>query len=89
MRGAAVRRSGEEAVMLRIAGSLCVVAVVGYVALHLAFGVAGGLLGLFFALAFLLLKALLALALIYFVLGIVAPDAARKVRSFVSGPPAL
>jgi hypothetical protein len=89
MRGAAVRRSREEADMLRIAGSLCVVAVVGYVALHLVFGVAGGLLGLLFALAFLLFKALLALALVYFILSLVAPDAARKMRGFVVGPPAL
>jgi hypothetical protein len=77
----------KEADMLKIAATVCVVAMVGTVALHLAFGVAGGLLGMLFGLAWLLFKALLGLALVYFVLSIVAPDAARKVRGFVSGPP--
>ncbi|GAC1344852.1 MAG: hypothetical protein NVSMB23_20250 [Myxococcales bacterium] len=71
--------------MLRIAVWLCLVLAVGYVALHLFLGIAGGLIGLVLGLAWLLLKAMVVLALAYAVLGLVAPDAARKVRLLVAG----
>ena len=73
--------------MLRMAGSAFVLAVVGIVVLHLVLGMAGGLIGLLFGVAWLLFKAMLALTLLYFVLSVVAPDAARKMRGIVSGPP--
>jgi hypothetical protein len=72
--------------MIRIAATLAVLAIVTLVAIRIVAGVAGGILGLVLAFAWLAFKVLLAAGLIYFVLTIVAPDTARKMRDRFSGP---
>lgn len=66
--------------MLRTILTIGAFAVLGLLALQLAFGVLGSLLGLFFFLVGLALKiALLGLA-IYLVVRVVSPETARKLR---------
>ena len=56
-------------------------------AIRIIFGVAGGILGLILGVAWLFLKLLIVAAIVYFVLTLVAPDTARKVRDrFSRGP---
>ena len=69
--------------MFRTVATVAVVALVGFSLLRLVFGVMGGVLGLMFTLAFLALKVLLFVGLVYFILSMVAPDTARKVRGAV------
>jgi hypothetical protein len=52
-------------------------------------GVAGGVLGLLLGIAWLLFKLLIVAAVVYFVLTIVAPDTARKVRERIQGRPTI
>jgi uncharacterized membrane protein len=66
--------------MFRTAATIAVVALVGFTIFRVVFGVLGGFIGLLFGIAFLVLKALVLAGIIYFILSIVAPDTARKVR---------
>ena len=66
--------------MFRTAATIAVVAFVGFAIFKVVFGVMGGFIGLLFGLAFLVFKALVLAGIIYFVLSMVAPDTARKVR---------
>ena len=69
--------------MFRTAATVAVVAFVGFAIFRVVFGVMGGFIGLLFGLAFLVLKLLILAGIIYFVLSIVAPETARKVRTAV------
>lgn len=71
--------------MFRTAATLALVALVALVAIRIVAGVAGGILGMLLGIAWLLFKLLIAAAIVYFVLTIVAPDTARKVRERISG----
>ncbi len=72
---------------MRFAATFAVIAVVTWVAFKLVFGVAGGIIGLLLALAWFALKLLLLVGAVYFVLTLVAPDFARKLRERISGEP--
>ena len=72
---------------MRFAATFAVIAVTAWVVFKVVFGVAGGIIGLLLALAWLALKLLLVGGAVYFVLTLVAPDTARKVRERVSGEP--
>ncbi len=73
--------------MFRTAATLALAALVTLVAIRIIFGVAGGILGLILGVAWLFLKLLIVAAIVYFVLTLVAPDTARKVRDrFSRGP---
>ncbi len=72
---------------MRFAATFAIIAVIAWIAFKVVFGVAGGIIGLLLALAWLALKLLLVGGAIYFVLSLVAPDLARKVRERVSGEP--
>jgi hypothetical protein len=75
--------------MFRTAASLALVALVALVAIRIVAGVAGGVIGLLIGVAWLFLKLLVVAGVVYFVLTIVAPDTARKVRDRFSGGPTL
>src|SRR5438552_3950610 len=53
---------------MRLAGTLVVMAVVGYVAVKVLFGVAGGVVGILLSLAWLALKVMLVVGLIYWLM---------------------
>jgi membrane protein implicated in regulation of membrane protease activity len=72
---------------MRFAATFAIIAVTAWVAFRVVFGIAGGIIGLLLGLALLALKLLLVGGAIYFVLTLVAPDTARKVRERVSGEP--
>ena len=69
--------------MLRTVAVLAAVAVVGWIALKLVFGVAGGLIGLLISLAWLGLKITLVVGLIYWLLTVFSPETAQKLRDSV------
>ena len=74
--------------MLRTAFAIGVAVVIGACVLKLVTGVVGGVLGLLLALAWVALKILIFVGVAYFVLSIISPDTARKVRERVGGGPA-
>ena len=73
--------------MLRTLFSVGLMAIVGLFVLKFAFGILGGVLAIFIALAFLAVKILLVGAVGYIVLRIVAPGTARRLRDRFSGAP--
>lgn len=74
--------------MLRTIFSIGLFAVLGLIALKFIFGIFGALFGLFFFLLFAALKVALIGVVIYFIIRIVSPDTARKLRGRWSGPAA-
>jgi hypothetical protein len=70
---------------MRTAGTIAVVALAAWIAFKLVFGVAGGIIGLLLALAWFALKLLLLLGVGYFILKIVSPETARRVRECIAG----
>jgi hypothetical protein len=71
--------------MLRTAFAIGVAVVIGACVMKLFTGVVGGLLGVLLAIAWLALKVLIFVGVAYFVLSIISPDTARKVRERVGG----
>ena len=71
--------------MLRTIFTIGLFALLGLFALKLAFGVFGTLLGLFGWLLVLAIKIAIIGAVIYFVIRIVSPDTARRMRERWSG----
>jgi hypothetical protein len=59
--------------------------VIGACVLRLVTGVVGGLLGVLLTLAWFAAKILIFVGVAYFVLSIISPDTARKVRERVGG----
>ena len=64
---------------------LAVVAVLGYVAIKIAFGVAGGIVGLLLSLAWFALKVVLVVGLVYWLLTVFSPETAKKMRDVIRG----
>ena len=71
--------------MLRTILSIGLFAVLGLIALKLIFGVFGVLMGLFIPLLFMALKIGLIALVIYFIIRIVSPDTAARLRAKFSG----
>ena len=69
--------------MFRTVAVLAGVAVVGWIVLKVVFGVAGGLIGMLIALAWLALKILLVVGLIYWLVSVFSPETAQKLRNSV------
>lgn len=69
---------------MRTIAAVAFAGVIAFVVLRVVGGVLGGVLGLLLGLAFLALKLLIVAGVIYFVLSIVSPDTAKKVRERVS-----
>jgi len=74
--------------MLRTIFSIGLFAVLGLIALKFIFGIFGVLVSMFITLLFLALKIALVGLAIYFVIRIVSPDTARRLRERWSGRPA-
>jgi uncharacterized membrane protein len=64
---------------------LAVVVVLGYVAVKIVFGVAGGIVGLLFSLAWFVLKVALVVGLVYWLLTVFSPETAKKMRDAFRG----
>ena len=64
---------------------LAVIAVLGYVAIKIAFGVAGGIVGLLLSLAWFALKVVLVVGLVYWLLTVFSPETAKKMRDAIRG----
>ena len=72
--------------MLRTIFSIGLFAVLGLIALKFIFGIFGLAVGLFLGLLFVALKIAFVLLVVYFIIRIVSPDTARKLRERWSGP---
>jgi ABC-type transport system involved in multi-copper enzyme maturation permease subunit len=65
--------------------AVAIAVVAGYVALKILFGFAGGLIGLVISVAWFALKILVFVGVAYWILSIIAPDMAKRVRERVGG----
>jgi len=74
--------------MLRTIFSIGLFAVLGLIALKFIFGIFGVAVGLFMWLFFLAIKVALIGLVLYFIIRIVSPDTARRLRERWSGPAA-
>jgi hypothetical protein len=72
--------------MLRTIFSIGLFAVLGLIALKFIFGIFGIAVGLFIWLLFAALKVALVGIVIYFIIRVVSPDTARRIRERWSGP---
>ncbi|HET9751921.1 MAG TPA: hypothetical protein VFP52_03120 [Myxococcales bacterium] len=70
---------------MRTAASIAIVALICWVAIKIVFGVTGGIIGLLLSLAWLLLKILLVVGLVYWLLTVFSPETARKMRDAIKG----
>ena len=70
---------------MRTAASIAIVGLVCWVAIKIVFGVTGGIIGLLLSLAWLLLKVLLVVGLVYWLLTVFSPETARKMRDAIKG----
>jgi hypothetical protein len=77
----------EDFPMLRTLFTIGVMAILGLFVLKFVFGILGGVLGLFIALAFLAFKIVLIGAVAYVVIAIVSPRSAKRLRERFSGAP--
>ena len=71
--------------MLRTIFSIGLFAVLGLIALKFIFGIASFAVSLFMMLLFLAIKIALVLLVVYFIIRIVSPDTARRLRERWSG----
>ena len=74
--------------MLRTIFSIGLFAVLGLIALKFIFGIFGVAVGLFMWLFVLAIKVALSALVLYFIIRIVSPDTARRLRERWSGPAA-
>ncbi|HTI63406.1 MAG TPA: hypothetical protein VL524_07835 [Gemmatimonadaceae bacterium] len=74
--------------MLRTIFSIGLFAVLGLIALKFIFGILGFAVGLFMMLLVLAIKIALVLLVIYFIIRLVSPETARRLRERWSGPAA-
>jgi uncharacterized membrane protein len=70
---------------MRTLATIAIVALIGWIALKIVFGVAGGVVGLLLSLAWLILKILLVVGIVYWVLSVFSPETARKMRDAFKG----
>jgi len=71
--------------MIRTAASVAIVGLICWVAIKIIFGVTGGIIGLLLSLAWLLLKIMLVVGLVYWLLTVFSPETARKMRDAIKG----
>ena len=65
--------------------TVAIVALVGWFAVKMVFGFAGGIVGLLLSLAWLVLKILLVVGIVYWVLSVFSPETARKMKDAFKG----
>lgn len=77
--------------MFRTLGVVALAALVAIVVGKVVIGVAGGVVGLLLSIAWLIFKILVFVGIAYFVISLISPETARKIRGEAgggSGPPA-
>ena len=67
--------------------AIVIAIVAGWLALKVIFGFAGGAIGLLLSLAWFAFKILLFVGVAYWVLTLIAPDTAKKMKDRVQGSP--
>ena len=70
---------------MRTFATVAIVALIGWIALKIVFGVAGGIVGLLLSLAWIALKVLLVVGIVYWLLSVFSPETARKMRDTFKG----
>jgi uncharacterized membrane protein len=70
---------------MRTLATIAIVALIGWITLKIVFGVAGGVVGLLLSLAWLILKILLVVGIVYWVMSVFSPETARKMRDAFKG----
>jgi len=65
---------------MRTVVTVAVVALIGWVCVKIVFGFAGGIVGLLLSLAWLGLKILLVVGIVYWLISVFSPETARKIR---------
>ena len=68
---------------MKTIASVAVNAVLGWVALKVVFGFAGGVIGLLLGLCWFALKVLLVAGIVYWLISVFSPETARKIRENV------
>jgi uncharacterized membrane protein len=71
--------------MFRTAFAVAAVGIAAWIAIRIVFGVAGGLLGLLLALAWIALKVVLVVGLIYWVVSVFSPSTAKRMKDAMKG----
>ena len=71
--------------MFRTAAIVAVAVLVALAIGNVVFGVVGGVVGLLLSLAWVLLKILIIGGLAYFIISLVSPDTARRIREAIGG----
>ena len=74
---------------MRTLGTIAIVALAGWLCVKIVFGFAGGIVGLLLSLAWLVLKVLLVVGIVYWLISVFSPDTARKIREGVKGNPSI
>lgn len=70
---------------MRTFATVAIVALIGWIAIKVVFGVAGGLVGLLLSLAWLVLKVVLIVGIVYWMLTVFSPETARKMKDALKG----
>ena len=65
---------------MRTVATVAVVALIGWVCVKIVFGFAGGIVALLLSLAWLGLKILLVVGIVYWLISVFSPETARKIR---------
>jgi uncharacterized membrane protein len=71
--------------MFRTAFSIAAIGLCIWLAIRVVFGVAGGIIGVLLTLAWLALKVVLVVGLIYWLLTVFSPDTAKKMKESLRG----
>ncbi len=75
--------------MFRTVFTVALVALIGWVAIQIVLGVAGGVIGLLLSLLWLALKVALVVGILYWLLTVFSPETARKMRDAMKGGDSL
>jgi uncharacterized membrane protein len=70
---------------MRTFATVAIVGLVCWIAVKIVFGVAGGIVGLLISLAWLALKVLLVVGIVYWLLSVFSPETARKMKDVFKG----
>ena len=65
--------------------TFAIIALAGWLCVKVVFGFAGGIIGLLLSLAWLALKVLLVVGIVYWLISVFSPDTARKIREGMKG----
>lgn len=70
---------------MRTFAAVAIISLLGWIAIKIVFGVAGGIVGLLLSIAWLALKILLVAGIVYWVISVFSPETARKMKDAIKG----